>query len=137
MSQHRDEEDRAIWQQIANRIRQIRAERCVSLEALTPIVRITRAQLNMIELGRHRTDLVKLAKIAGALGETLESLLAPIALPKVEPLPPGKWIHRLSTKTPEQLQADLERLEIKAARVRKQLEVSAASVKADAKEGRR
>ncbi len=61
---------------IGRRIRQLRAERSMTLEDLATAVERAPSQLSMIENGRREPKLTLLQAIARALGTTLDALLA-------------------------------------------------------------
>ena len=69
--------DLGINQQIANRVRRLRAERGLSLDALAAKCGVSRSMISLIERGEASATAVVLEKIAVALNITLAALFNP------------------------------------------------------------
>src|SRR6187401_956223 len=74
-----------INDRIASRVRQIRAERGLSLEALAEGSRVSRSMISLIERGESSATAVVLEKLATGLGVSLASLFDKPAAP-VDPV---------------------------------------------------
>jgi transcriptional regulator with XRE-family HTH domain len=87
-----------INSRIAERVRSLRAERQLSLEALATRSAVSRSMLSLIERGESSATAVVLEKIATGLGVTLASLFDDAAAP---PNPVSRAADRASWKDPE------------------------------------
>ncbi len=72
-----------IDDRIAARVRQLRVDRGLSLEALAEASGVSRSMISLIERGESSPTAVVLEKIATGLGVSLASLFAPPAAPPV------------------------------------------------------
>src|SRR4029453_2228359 len=71
-----------LSQRIAERVRSLRAERGLSLEALAARSGVSRSMISLVERGESSPTAVVLEKLATALGVTLASLFdAPASAP--------------------------------------------------------
>lgn len=81
-------------QQIAARVRQLRAARALSLEALADRSGVSRSMISLIERGETSATAVVLEKLAAALGITLAALFEPpatTAVPLVRKADQAVW----------------------------------------------
>ncbi len=70
-----------INHQIATRVRQLRAERAMSLEALAERSGVSRSMISLIERGESSPTAVLLEKLAAGLDTTLATLFEPASAP--------------------------------------------------------
>jgi len=94
-SQATDRKTPDINQQLAARVRSLRAERGLSLEALAAATGVSRSALSLIERAESSPTAVLLDRLATGLGVTLASLFAASpAKARVEPLsrPDTQWL---------------------------------------------
>jgi transcriptional regulator with XRE-family HTH domain len=87
-----------INQRIAGRVRALRAERNLTLEALAARSDVSRSMLSLIERGESSATAVVLEKIATALGVTLASLFDDVQAP---PSPVSRAAGRAAWKDPQ------------------------------------
>jgi transcriptional regulator with XRE-family HTH domain len=87
-----------INSRIADRVRGLRAERGLSLEALASRCAVSRSMLSLIERGESSATAVVLEKIATGLGITLASLFDDASAP---PDPVSRAAQRISWKDPQ------------------------------------
>lgn len=87
-----------VNERIAARVRQLRAERNLSLEALASRCDVSRSMLSLIERGESSPTAVVLEKIATGLGVTLASLFDDHAAP---PDPVSRAADRTAWKDPD------------------------------------
>ncbi len=73
--------NQALNQRIATRLRKLRAERGLSLEALANCCGVSRSALSLIERAESSPTAVVLNKLASGLGVTLSSLLEEAPMP--------------------------------------------------------
>lgn len=81
-----------INQQIATRVRQLRAERAMSLEALAERSGVSRSMISLIERGETSPTAVLLEKLAAGLDTVLSALFEP-------PSPPADPVARRAEQT--------------------------------------
>jgi transcriptional regulator with XRE-family HTH domain len=87
-----------INSRIADRVRTLRAERSLSLEALAQRCDVSRSMLSLIERGESSPTAVVLEKIATGLGITLASLFDDTTAP---PDPVSRGAERTAWKDPQ------------------------------------
>lgn len=61
-----------------NRLRVLRAERCISQEALAKLAGLSRVTVNRVERGTHIPDGRTMMKLAQALGRPVADLFPPL-----------------------------------------------------------
>lgn len=89
---------RDINQRIANRVRSLRGDRGLSLEALASRSRVSRAMISRVERGEASPTAVVLEKIATGLGCTLSSLFDDASTPSN---PVSRAADRVTWQDPE------------------------------------
>jgi transcriptional regulator with XRE-family HTH domain len=89
--------DESIHDRIARRVRDLRAARGMSLEALATLCGVSRSMLSLIERGESSPTAVVLEKLSGGLGVPLASLFDP---PEPGPGPVSRLADQVSWRDP-------------------------------------